>query len=73
MVETLEKKLSSQIKINYIHEIMQVNLEKLYVQRVFSRPHNISPLCWASYCVNDKRKWMEKFLKLCVACFVTII
>ncbi len=53
--------------------MMQVNLEKLCVQRVFSRPHNRSPLCWASYCVNDKRKWMEKFLKLCVACFVTII
>jgi hypothetical protein len=36
--------------------MMQVSLEKMYVQRVFSRPHNRSPLCWASYCVNDKKE-----------------
>jgi hypothetical protein len=50
-----------------------MNLEKLYAQKVVSGPHNRSPFCWAYYCVNDKRKWMENFLKLCVACFVTII
>jgi hypothetical protein len=55
--------------------MMQVNLEKLYTQRVLSRPHNRSPLCWASYCVNDKKEVDGKVLQVicCMFCYNNLI
>jgi len=55
--------------------MMQVNLEKLYAQRVFSRPHNISPLCWASYCVNDEKEVDGKVPQImcCMFCYNNLI
>jgi len=51
-----------------------MNLEKLYAQRVFSRPHNKSPLCWASYCENDKKEVDGKVLQMCcMFCYNNII
>ncbi len=40
LVEASEENPTLQTKTNSIHERMQVNFEKLHVQKVFCRPHN---------------------------------
>jgi hypothetical protein len=40
LVEASKENPTLQTKTNSIHERMQVNFEKLHVQKIFWRPHN---------------------------------
>jgi hypothetical protein len=44
LVKASKEYLSLQTKISSIYENMQVNIEKLHVQKIFWKPHNIT-LC----------------------------
>ncbi len=43
---------------------MKENLQKLYVQIIFWKSHNIIALCWAFYWVNDNKDVDVKSLQI---------
>jgi hypothetical protein len=58
-----------------IPKTMKENLQKLYVQIIFWKSHNIIALCWAFYWVNDNKDVDVKSLQImrCIFCYNNLV